>query len=210
MKKAKNLICFLLSAIMVLSMSVTAFAQTPDNTHTATEYTVDDVKALEPYISVENGRFVFDTESAIADNVDTELVNGQSAYLATLNSRANSGSITINEDLSIDTPATMAQARHWASCGGGRNTSVTEYWWGYSRYACDCETNRMSADFNSCASVAAGVGVVGAYFGPIGAIPGGLSSAYFWLLASRLDANNQGRGVFVEMTWVLAFDITPQ
>ena len=68
----------------------------------------------------------------------------------------------------------------------------------------------MSSDFNSCASVAAGIGAVGAYFGGIGAVPGGLSSAYFWLLASRLDANNHGRGVYIEMTWALVFDITPQ
>lgn len=202
----------MLSAIMLLSMSVTAFAQTPDNQPPATEYTVDDVKALEPYISVENGQFVFDTQSALADNVDTELINGQTAYLATLNSRANSGTIVINEDLSIDAPMAMAEtrARHWENCGGGRNTNVTEYWWGYTRYACDCETNRMSADFNSCASVAGGVGIVGAYFGPIGALPGGLACSYWWLLASRLDANNHGRGVYVEMTWALAFDITPQ
>ncbi|MFV0504910.1 MAG: hypothetical protein ACK5LT_13240 [Lachnospirales bacterium] len=101
-------------------------------------------------------------------------------------------------------------ASHWYSCGGGLNTDTVEHWWGYARYACDCETNRMSADFNSCASVAVGVAVTGAYFGPITAVPGGLASSYWWLLSSRLDANNQGNGVYAEMTWVLAFDITPQ
>lgn len=206
----KKFVSIFLALVMVMGLSVTAFAQTTDVP--ASEYTVDDVKALEPYISVVDGLFVFDTESAIADNVDTELINGQSAYLAALNSKATNGIITINDDLSIEKPSTMVQSRagHWENCGGGLNTNTTEYWWGYARYACDCETNRMSADFNSCASVAAGIGVAGIYFGPIVSVPGGLASGYWWLLASRLDANNHGKGVYVEMTWALVFDITPQ
>ena len=141
--------------------------------------------------------------------LDIEM-KGQTSYLNTLNSQATNGEIAIANDLSITSFTPISRAGHWASCGGGKNTDVTHHWWGYSRYACDCETNRMSADFNSCASVAAGVGVIGSYFGAVGAIPGGISSAYWWLLASRLDANNHGNGVYVEMTWVLAFDITPQ
>lgn len=210
----KKILSIILSFAMVFSLSVTAFAQSPDNAETTavvtSEYTVDDVKALEPYISVENGLFVFDTEAAISDNVPADLINGQTAYLDILNAKAANGEIAIANDLSITSPSPMARAGHWASCGGGKNTATTNYWWGYARYACDCETNRMSADFNSCASVAAGVGVVGAYFGAVGALPGGLTSAYWWLLASRLDANNHGYGVYIEMTWALVFDITPQ
>ena len=73
--------------------------------------------------------------------------------------------------------------------------------------SCLCGGCRITpfADFTIVAA-----GVVGAYFGAVGAIPGGVSSAYWWLLASRLDANNHGHGVYVEMTWVLVFDITPQ
>lgn len=99
---------------------------------------------------------------------------------------------------------------HAYNCGGGTNTSSNYHWWGYSRYACDCETNRMSDDFSSASSIAAGAAVVGAYFGPIGAIPGGITGAYWSLIASRLDANNRGHGVYIEMTWALFFDITPQ
>lgn len=218
-----RILSVLLVVAMLFSMSTVAFAQSADvggeNIATATtKYTVDDVKALEPYVYVENGNFMLDKERAIADNVDEVLLDGQQDYFDILNNRAEQGKIIINEDLSIvntefqTATANLGNARagHWYSCGGGRNTNTVEYWWGYSRYACDCETQRMAADFNSCASVAAGVGVVGAYFGAVGAIPGGLASSYWWLLASRLDANNHGRGVFVEMTWILVFDITPQ
>lgn len=148
---------------MMFSLSVTAFAQFPaeaEPTVSASQYTVDDVKALEPYISVENGRFVFDTDTASGDGVPSDLINGQTAYLQKLNTQAANGEIAIADDLSITslTPsAPMTRADHWASCGGGKNTATTNHWWGYSSYAYDCETNRMSADFNSCASVAAGI-----------------------------------------------------
>lgn len=68
----------------------------------------------------------------------------------------------------------------------------------------------MAADFNSVSSVAAGLAVVSMWFGGASSVPADLTSAYFWLLASRLDANNFGRGVYIEMTWLLVFDITPQ
>lgn len=212
---------------MMFSLSATAFAaNSPVDTgdHAArvlsNHYTVDDVKALEPYVYVEDGCFRIDVGRAVADGFETELVYSQSRFFEELNKAAKQGKIVIHENLDFTTTSPDRESasytpysggsRHWHDCGGGRNTSVTNHWWGYSRYACDCETRRMMADFNSCASVAAGVAVVGAYFGPIGAIPGGLSSAYWWLLASRLDANNHGKGVYIEMTWVLAFDITPQ
>lgn len=210
MKKTKKAIGFLLSAVMILSMSVTIFAQTPVYETPDKEYTVEDVKALEPYISVENGHFVFDAESAVANNVDLELINGQTFYLDLLNARADEGSITINNDLSIDAPKTIAATGHWDNCGGGLNTDVTEYWWGYSRYACDCQTNRISSDFSTCSSAAAALGILGGYFGFVGTLPGGLTSAYWWLLSSRLNANNHGKGVYIELTRALVFDITPQ
>ena len=213
MFKFKKLISAVLTLAMVCSLSIPAFAQTSDidETSLAQKYTVDDIKALEPYVSAVDGHFTFDVEQAKADNVDTELIEGQVQYFDFLNCRADRGEITIEEDLGIiNNNTSVIHATHWPSCGGGINTSVTEYWWGYSRYACDCETQRISADLNSAASVAAGIAVVTAYFGAIPAIPPGLDSAYFWLLASRLDANNHGYGVYIEMTWVLVFDITPQ
>lgn len=216
MFKFKKVTASILAIVMVFCLGGTAFAQNADvnqdKSQLAQKYTVDDIKALESYVSVEEGHFTFDVEQAKEDNIDIQLIECQLKYFDILNDRADAGDIKIEKDLTIinNEGPPSARASHWPSCGGGLNTDVTEYWWGYSRYACDCETQRMSADFNSCASVAAGIAVIGAYFGPIGAIPGGLSSSYWWLLASRLDANNHGYGVYIEMTWVLAFDITPQ
>ncbi|WDC83323.1 hypothetical protein PL321_11155 [Caloramator sp. mosi_1] len=171
---------------------------------------------MKKYVSVnDNGLFELDYKKAKADGIEEELLKGQLDYFNFINNSINNGELTADKNLNIisnnkNQISYYATSGHWYSCGGGLNTDVSYHWWGYSRYACDCETQRMSSDFNSVAAVGAGITVVAAYFGAVPAIPPGLSSAYFWLLASRLDANNHGRGVYVEMTWALVFDITPQ
>lgn len=226
-RRMKNLLSILMSFVVMFVLCVPAFAAeipvTQKNNASLTtnvnEYSVKEVKQLEPYVDIINKHYYLNTEAALAVGLDSKLVYTQKQVFDYLNGEVDNGNIAIQEnmdfivllpDSNISSNTNVKSASHWSSCGGGRNTASTNHWWGYSRYACDCETQRMSADFNSCASVAAGVGVVGAYFGPVGALPGGLTSAYWWLLASRLDANNHGKGVYIEMTWVLAFDITPQ
>ncbi|MBR5718204.1 MAG: hypothetical protein IKX16_04225 [Clostridia bacterium] len=221
----KRIFSLILSLVFVLSVCTLAYASDRSSHNEALhvapykEFSVKDVKRLEPYIYIDNGHYAIDTYEAINAGFDLHLIEYQQTAFDYINAKADAKEIQINNDLSFTTVVVEShkthhqfdnKAGHWYNCGGGRNTSTTNYWWGYARYACDCETNRMVADFNSCASVAAGAGVLGSYFGFVGALPGGLSSAYWWLLASRLDANNHGRGVYVEMTWILAFDITPQ
>ncbi|WP_146552058.1 hypothetical protein [Rummeliibacillus sp. SL167] len=52
------------------------------------------------------------------------------------------------------------------------------------------------------------LGGLGIFF-PVLLIPGATGS-WFYLFATRLDANNKGKGVIVEMTWAAVFDITTQ
>lgn len=209
----KKLISMIMIVCITCSILGTAVFAKEDNSKQTISFTSEDVFALEKYISVdEDGYFEIDEKAAKKDGINTELVNGQKKYFKELNSMIKEGKLQADKNLEIVSlnEDTSLMASHWYSCGGGRTTSVAYHWWGYSRYTCDCLTQQIAADFNSCASVAGGVGVIGAYFGPIGALPGGLSCSYWWLLASRLDANNHGRGVYIEMTWVLAFNITPQ
>lgn len=220
----KRITALIVSILLVFSASSTAIAA--DNSISNSKivisrynYSVNEVKQLEPYVYVEDNHFAIDYKRAVNDGVDINLIEYQQRVFDYLNSKE----IKINDNMSftIESPETLLSAsiapevtcmatKHWYNCGGGRNTSTTNYWWGYARYACDCETNRLVADLNSAASVAAGAGVIGTFFGGIGTVAGGLSSAYWWLLSSRIAANNHGRGVYIEMTWVLLFDITPQ
>lgn len=187
-------------------------------------FTKQDILSLEKYISVnKKGIFKLDKKSARKDNIDIELLNGQESYLTYLNSLILDGKIKADSNLNITNVSTTSNSRedanilfqansssHWPSCGGGISTEVAYHWWGYSRYLCDCQSQELAADLNSVASVGAGITVIAAYFGGLPAIPPGLASAYFWFFASRIDANNHGNGIYVEVTWVLAFDITPQ
>lgn len=171
---------------------------------------INKIMALEEFISVDNGRFVFDMQRARERRIDQELLDGQQAWLDSINQLAEAGEVVINSDLSIISDECESACGHWYSCGGGSSTSISYHWWGYSRYACDCETNRMINDFNTVAAGAAGLAVFATYFGLVGAAPCGLASSYFWLLSSRLGANNHGRGVHINMTWILVFSISPQ
>ena len=232
MKKTRRSICLFLVILMVISMS-TVSAQTVNfNTQETTRmdnadsglYTKEEILKLEPYVSVSNvGLFKLDVKKAQKDNIDEELIKGQLQYFEQLNSLIEKGDLKAQKNLEIDRindtiPLTSyeqnisiaAKAGHWSSCGGGINTSVEYHWWGMSRYACDCVTRAMGSDFASVAAVSTGVAVVATYFAVAPAIPPGLTAAYFALLASRLDANNHGKGTCIGITWAFVFDIEPQ
>lgn len=156
----KRITSIFLILVLLLSLSSNAFAYNLTNTDTQYfvpnentiqhKFTKADILTLEKYVSVnKKGFFELDKKQAKDDGIDDSLLDGQQDYFNYLNSLIKKGEITANENLEIRNNNTKVTASHWASCGGGLNTSVTYYWWGYSRYACDCETQRMSADFNS-------------------------------------------------------------
>lgn len=151
----------------------------------------------------------------------TFTTEGQLEFFDLLNDKSDAGDIKIEEDLTIVNgqvanpvssiaPVSSVTVSHWVSCGGGINTGPSTYWWGYAKYACDCKTRELAADFNSAASVTGGLGVASVFFAAPLALPYGLTSAYWKLLASRLGANNQGHGCYIGMSWALVFDIAPQ
>lgn len=60
---------------------------------------------------------------------------------------------------------------------------------------------------------AAGVAIVFPVTATVaGAIAAGAAfdAGYWWLLATRIDANNEGNGTIINMTHILIFDIEPQ
>lgn len=211
----KKILCCFLSILLIFSIHGTSFAQGDQKPIINENYTVDDVKnILYPYVSVdENGHFSFDTKRAERDGVERELIDSQLHGFEILNKLADSKQIIINEDLTIiENPLnTKAAYTHRYNCGGGvyYNSSIY-YWWGYSRFLCDCATNKMIADYNSVSSIAAGLAVAGVWFGPGLTAGAGLTVAYFSLYASRLNANNYGQGVIASTTWLCIFDVTPQ
>ncbi|GIO41748.1 hypothetical protein [Paenibacillus apis] len=212
----KKLVVLLLAVIMLVSVVPSTFAQdfTKDTIiqeEIKSSFTKDDILKLSPYVSVEKGYFVLDSENALRAGHSKELIKGQQSYFDYLNKEIQQGNLAAKENLEIINLKTPSDNFNIAASCEGISTAVEHHWWGYSRYMDSCEADRFAADLASAASVATGVAVVAAYFGGVPAIPPGLGAAYFALVSSRVSSNNaHGTGIFIEMTWVLVFDITPQ
>lgn len=231
LKLRKILIAALLT-VFSFSTVTTASAQSYEpsvieninvNVNDVKEYTFDDILALEPYVHVEDGLLILDENSASDAGIDYELIQGQQEYFNYLNQQVKTNAISVSQDLTIqdlsddsnvyqnNSPMLLAKA----SCKG-KTTSPESFWWGYRTKLNSCDTKKAISDANTVGASAgittAGLGGLGAWF-PVFLAAGvvtGLTSSYFWLLATRLDANNNGSGVIVDMTWATAFDIEPQ
>jgi len=233
----KKLVSLLLVFVFVFSSTVAAQASEFANESTNSagisshEYSMDDILALEYYISIDySGLFYLDIDAAISDGIDGYLVDLLIVRLEYLNRQARASIITINDDLSVDritsfdrfnssccynraTP--FSNPLSWscmqARCRGGRNVERQTHWWGYSVTLCDANTHDFSHTMLTLGIVAGfGGGVAGALmaggFGSLAALPG----AYWALLGTRASANNHGRGVHLSATWLLVFSFTPQ
>lgn len=200
---------------MIMSMSVAAFAtELPEGGSSRTnvaEYSFDEIKALGQYITVKNGYFSFNSSEAFANGIDQILIEAVATRIYSLNKQKENAIITISNN-GVVTPRYMQIVPafwHAYDCHGGINKPAIEYWWGYSRTMCDCESRKFAADLNTAAAIAGGSALLGAWFPPF-ATGGILSASYLLLLSSRVTANNRGRGVIADVTWALVFNITPQ
>lgn len=215
----KKVLSVLLVFVMLLSMSVTAFAAEPNAVQPSyeTSATMDDVLALEPFvIRNQDGTLSLDGEAAQASGKNASAIEALNQHFSVLNTQIQSGEIATDEDLNIINGEHLIRSHR---CSSGVN-SYTTYWWGYQRYACNCESNRIVSDLNTWAAggtmaggAAAGVAIVFPVTAAVaGAIAAGAAfdAGYWWLVATRIDANNEGNGTIINMTHVLVFDIEPQ
>ncbi len=101
---------------------------------------------------------------------------------------------------------------HWQTCGGGYNR-IEKYWWGFTRWACDCEVKELVAKVEA-AGITSGV-ITAAGFATCGgtAIFGACTTGWIALYISRLNYNNAkhgNTGIKIEMTHALVYDIKEQ
>lgn len=225
MKMKKLMILFLLTVLTFSSMT-TAFAKSSgpieDNkVNQTTEYTVDDILSLEPYVEVDNGLFKLNAKKANIDGIDKGLIKGQLEFFDFLNKQVKLNVIKVSEDLTIQNLVEPKNVSDIGSVGimatcYGKTSSPDYHWWGYKSYLNSCDTKKAISEINTAGASGAisTDGLAGAaIFFPVLAIPASvaaISSGWFWLFATRLDANNNGKGVIVEMTWAAVFDVAPQ
>lgn len=159
------------------------------------------IKQVEPYVAVTDDGKLFLKDTIPGYLYEKYDLDGLKHHFETMNSLADTGEVTINEDLSIDDhsildPSLNAVYGKW-----------TYHWWGYDRLF----NNRQAKDFaDYAASVSAGAGIVtgvGAFFPPVAAIAG-IQTGYWALVAARVNANNKGRGVKIAVTWVAVFSVS--
>lgn len=181
-----------LLSIGVPTMQVAA-AEQEDNTsqlNIDNSNVPEELKVIEPYVFKKE-----DGTIALRDMPDSLYDEYQLKYLEThfsnLNNAVKDNKIFITEDLEI---VSLNRAL----------TSWNYHWWGY-------DANFNNADANdlkySLVTVGSFAGVAG-LFPPIGAL-GTLSGAYLGLIATRIDANNNGNGVYIGITWAAVFNIKP-
>jgi hypothetical protein len=175
------------------------------------KFTFEDVMALEPFISVENGLFKFDSNSAKKAGHDKELIKMQKDYLSDINKQINNGKLKAESNLEIVDlqPVVNGGVSIMATCPG-KSTSLAHHWWGVDRYLNNCQANRFGADMASVAAGYTGAGIIAAIWFPAVGIAGGVIASYSALMSSRVYANNYGRGIYVAITYVAFFNIEPQ
>lgn len=217
----KKIISLMLSLTMIFTMSVSAMAaetmQDIDNQTYEVTASMEDVLALEPFvIRNQDGTLSLDVDAAEANGENETAIEALNQHFAVINEQILSGEISTDEDLNIINGEHLFKTHR---CSRGTN-SYTTYWWGYQRYACNCESDRIVSDLNTWAAggtmtggAAAGIAIVFPVTAAVaGVIAAGAAfdAGYWWLLATRIDANNEGNGTIINMTHVLIFDIEPQ
>lgn len=232
----KKISSILLVLVLSFSTMTTAFGQensSPllDNTENKgidikenQEYTLDDIFELETYIFVENGHFKVNSKEAVENGIDFSLIQKQQEHFNFLNQQADNGNLVISQDLSIkdlkssESEISLNQniTTFAASDCKGITRGPVYYWWGHKSYADSCDTKKLISDANTVAAsggiIGTGTGTIGLFF-PILLVPAGIAGVtggWYYLFATRLDANNNGRGVIVDLTYAAVFDITPQ
>ncbi len=184
------------------------------------DYTFEDILSLEPFVHVEDGLLVLNENGASEAGIDSVLIKGQLEYFVFLNQQVEINAIRVSPDLTIQTLSNNNEyqsntLKRSAWCRGV-TTSPEYFWWGYKTKLNSCDTAKVSSQAGTIAAsgaiTAVSLTVIGGWFPPliaVSAIPG-LTSGYFWLLSERLNANNKGSGVIVDMTWATIYNITPQ
>lgn len=217
MKKLLSLICSIVIIINVATNSFAIGVQEVNIKQLENNTSIEHIFELKPFVIFnENGTLSLDVENATQSGKELEAMQALMQHFEIINPKILSAEISVDEELNITGGVYPIKSHR---CSLGRN-SYSTYWWGYERYACNHESNRIISDLNTLAAgssmvggVAGGIASIFPVSAPIaGAIAGGAAfdAGYWWLLATRIGANNNGRGTIIQMSHVLFFDIKSQ
>lgn len=211
----KKLFSILLSAALV---TATAFTSIPANAFAANEEPVEFIEEADDYVEVsEEGIIEFNIPDELADKISEEEYNAYLEGIANINQLIEDGELSITENGTIyesDNEELVVQ--------GGNVDDFEWHWWGVRRYASHNSASDIAYKLNKAGSRAGYIltiaGVV-ALFVPEGlvklvagciSIGAGFAWAYFCDVANDINYYNGSRGVIIDVTWVLYFDVCSQ
>jgi hypothetical protein len=157
------------------------------------------IEKIEPYVQ-KNEDGTLGLKDVPQDIYDTYDLQGLEEHFNQINEGVKNHTLAVDENLEIHKTGFSTMASTYGSW--------TYHWWGYDRKFNNSQTKQYIDQLEYAALGATFATGVGAWFPPVAAI-GGVSAAYWGLLAKRVDANNKGKGVYVGVTWVNAFNVKP-
>lgn len=217
-------ICLVLITCLVLIIIPANVAQATGSIIITEENMYDVIEDLEQYIHrAGNGTLHLQLGKAIQAGYNRCDLKALQDHLHSLNQRILNGEITTDDNLNIITIKSIFNIEDSIECtcnAGDSDYSIfcskginkfEQFWWGYRRHACACETNRIVAQLNTYAAIGGGASVLAAIFsGPVAAYIG-VPTAYILLLASRASYHNTANtGVVMTMTYAFVFSVKSQ
>lgn len=224
-KKMKKYIASILVFALYISLisTVPVFAN-PVHGYNSNKFLrkIDLIGITEKYVNVSDGAFyITDKDSLrrelqknwsyikrdVGENTTVEeVILALENRFAKLNEMSNKGSIRVSRNGQIyDTSLVRARAY---------NYQTQQYWWGVRHtFYSDGAARDYAYELKMAAHLNAGAAAIaGAVFGGVGALPNGLTAIYAYSLADTVDynANKPGKGVVLEIKWVLVYKCYPR
>lgn len=214
----KKGIAFLVSAIMLSGTATTVFADSASS-DVSTNSQITEAELIDignQYVFVnDEGNIALNLPQTSVQEIGKENYQEIQDGISSINDLIESGMLETTENGTIyesNDDELVVQ--------GGNVDKVTYHWWGVRRYANNTNTNALVNKFNTtsngawivCGGSASGAAIFPASAPITGLISGltGMAAGYWGLLATRISANNHGKGVIIDLTWVLVFNIKPQ
>lgn len=207
----KLMIKQIIAVLVAMTLSISLiFAPTLGDNHASasgkttktTEKMTNDelIKTIKPYVQLNKDGTIGFKKNVPEDVYEAYDLDVLQSHFDVVNEGVRNNMLTINKKLEI---SETIQVRAAATYG-----KWTYHWWGYDRNFSNYQTKQYidRLEYQAIgASMATGVTY---WFPPVGGLAA-LSGGYWLLLSKRVDANNNGNGVYVAVTWANVFNVKP-
>lgn len=161
---------------------------------------------VEPYVQVNKNGHIELSQNIEKETYEHYKLDNLEEHFSKLNKQVDDELIIISDDLEITeniSPNITILSSNYIS--------TSTHWWGYRTVYNNSQAQAAAQRFQDYAlgfGTIGGLGVVVPGIGPAVSAAGGLTASYSTLVANRIDANNNGNGVILDMTWVAVFSVS--